>query len=140
MKNNNIKSQHLGCHLKKKNKEKKRKFFALHQETMIRPLRVGNLLMSPRESLVSSQRLCKDINITRLFSLPSPPFLKKIALEFCQLPSVPVLKRVFLMCVGYRVINIKMIHPILVRLQTTGAYVGHCSVKDGQRGAQLPPG
>lgn len=38
----------------------------------------------------------------------------------------------------YRVINIKIIHLILVRLQTTSGYVGHCSKKDG-RGAQLPP-
>lgn len=36
------------------------------------------------------------------------------------------------------VINIKIIHLILVRLQTTSGYVRHCSKKDG-RGAQLPP-
>lgn len=41
------------------------------------------------------------------------------------------------MRICYHVINIKMIHLILVRLQTTSGYVSHCSIKGG-RGAQLP--
>lgn len=43
---------------------------------------------------------------------------------------------IFSMCICYHVINIKMIHLILVRLQTTSGYVRHCSIKGG-RGAQL---
>lgn len=54
------------------------------------------------------------------------------------LPSLPILKGYFFfMRICYHVINIKMIHLILVRLQTTSGYVSHCSIKGG-RGAQLP--